>query len=58
MTARSDLSRRLDLAHKLISRAAFLVVMQIVRRRFRRADTEEALSKCREAVRALEQLLG
>ena len=56
--ARSDLSKRLELAHRLSGRVAFLIVMQIVQRRFRRADTEEALRKCRDLAKVLEKLLG
>ena len=55
--ARGSLEKKLEGAHRLIGRAVFLVVMQIVQRRFRKADTEEALVSCRAASKILEQLL-
>lgn len=56
--AKSELSKQLDLVHGLLVGAAFLIVMQIVRRRFRKTDAEKAAQKCRAATKLLERMLG
>lgn len=50
---KSELAR----AHKLVLKAAVLVVMQIVTKKYRPADTRAALSAIKKAVDALQNLI-
>ena len=47
----------LDKAHDLLARAAFFLVFQIVTKKYRPADTREALRKATEAVEVLKNLI-
>ncbi len=47
----------LDRAHKLVLKASALLVMQIVLKRYRPADTRAAHEAVRKAVEALQNLI-
>ncbi len=50
---KSELAR----AHLLLCRASFYLVMQIILKRYRPADTREAHKKMTEAVKILQNLI-
>lgn len=58
MASRRDIGATLDVVHKGICRAGFLIVTQIVKRRFNMAYSEEALNRLRDAQKELEALIA
>lgn len=56
--AQEDISGRLDRSHRAVCKAAFLIVMQIVQRRFRRADTDRAGQYLEDALRELGPMIS
>lgn len=56
--SKRDIAKELDRAHKLVCQAGFLLVIQIVRRRFRAATVEEAVSKCEQAMSIMQRLIS
>ncbi len=51
------IKEELDKAHKLLCRAAFFLVFQLVGKRYRPSETREALAKATEAVHVLKNLI-
>jgi hypothetical protein len=52
------MENELGVIHKDISRASFLILMMLVKRRFRRQDAVESVEQLKSATIKLENLLG
>lgn len=56
--AASNIERELERVFNLLMRAAFLLVIQMVKRKFQRTATRQALTLCQDAIPILNRLIA